>query len=266
MPKKQRAFELDALRGLAVICMIFHHLIFDFRYLLELDIFAFQDTTWFYYGIRPIFIMIFVLVSGVCCQFSRNNYVRSAKLLGVSLGFSVVMAIASQISNMEMYIFFNVLHLLTVGTFLYAVISSIENHFLRKFEGNEERRHLVVMRVHAIYLLLTVVLIFADEYIRLFGQNVTGYWLLPLGFLPQQCVGMGDYLPILPWLGVFFGGVVLGRIAYSSRASLFPQANKTVRKVAAPFAFTGRYALWVYIFHQPILLAILFGFRYLGIW
>ena len=45
MDKNKRAFELDALRGFAIFMMILHHMIFDFRYLLGLNVFAFQVFT-----------------------------------------------------------------------------------------------------------------------------------------------------------------------------------------------------------------------------
>jgi hypothetical protein len=37
--------------------------------MLGLDIFAFQDSKWFLYIVRPAFIVIFLVVSGICCHF-----------------------------------------------------------------------------------------------------------------------------------------------------------------------------------------------------
>src|ERR1035437_10966949 len=115
MDKSKRAFELDALRGLALFMMILHHMIFDFRYLLELNVFAFQETYWFNDVVRPVFVGVFVIVSGICCQFSRNNLKRSLKLCLIALGFSAVMGAFSLVSGEELYVFFNVLHLLALG-------------------------------------------------------------------------------------------------------------------------------------------------------
>ena len=42
-----RAFELDVLRGAAVIMMMLHHFIYDLRFIFGLDVFAWQETGFF---------------------------------------------------------------------------------------------------------------------------------------------------------------------------------------------------------------------------
>jgi len=77
---------------------------------------------------------------------------------------------------------------------------------------------------------------------------------------------MGDYLPMLPWLGFFFVGVIISRIGYRGKQTLFPDSPMAVRNAAKPFEWMGRNSLLIYLIHQPVLLAILFGLRYLGVW
>ena len=266
MEKSKRAFELDALRGLALFLMILHHLIFDFRYLLGIDIFAFQETYWFNDVVRPIFVGVFIVVSGICCQFSRNNLKRSLKLLILASGFSVVMGIASVISGYELYVFFNILHLLTVGTFLYGLYSIWEVKNAAKRQKKDPDAKLTSVRGEIMILILASVILFSDQLINIYSSGIHSYWLLPLGFLPENYIGMGDYLPILPWLGFFFVGVIIGRIGYTGKQTLFPDSPNAVLKVSRPFEWFGRNSLLIYLVHQPILLAILFGLRYLGVW
>jgi uncharacterized membrane protein len=118
--KRCRAFELDALRGLALLMMVLHHLVFDLRYLFALDVFAFQETWWFENLLRPTFLNVFLLVSGICCTFSRSNTRRGLRLLVVAIGFTAATSIVSWFSGLDFYILFNVLHLLAVGTLLYS--------------------------------------------------------------------------------------------------------------------------------------------------
>jgi uncharacterized membrane protein len=278
MQKNNRAFELDALRGLALFLMICHHAIFDFRYLLEINIFAFQETDWFNYILQPVFLCVFLAVSGICCQFSRNNLRRSLKLLILALVFSIAMALFSQYSNQDLYVFFNILHLLTVGTFLFGLLSLWEERRNRKTmeatvsvsdsSASEDQADIVPLssKVDIALIILASSLILSDQLRDVFRFEVQSYWLLPLGFLPKNYISMGDYLPILPWLGFFFVGVVIGRIGYRGKHTLFPRAPKAVKLIARPFEWFGRNSLIIYLVHQPIILAILYGLRYLGVW
>lgn len=267
MDKTKRAFELDALRGLALFGMILHHLIYDFRYMLGLNIFAFQDSNWFLYIVRPAFIVIFLVVSGICCQFSRNNIRRAVKLFAVALLFSVAMGVVSVILNEELYVFFNVLHLLTVGTLLYGIFTIVENRMIRKSSDQKKTDGIAISTYGDVILILFAsILFYASELIPVYSSSVKGYWLLPFGFLPKDFIGMGDYMPIFPWLGFFIAGVVIGRLAYRQKHSIFPNASKTLRGISVPFEWLGRNSLIIYVFHQPLLLAILFGLRYLGVW
>lgn len=267
MDKTKRAFELDALRGLALFGMILHHLIFDFRYMLGLDVFAFQDSKWFLYIVRPAFIVIFLVVSGICCQFSRNNIKRSVKLFAVAMVFSLAMGLASYFLKEELYVFFNVLHLLTVGTLLYGLFSKIENRIIRTSSDRKDSEGVAVSTYGDILLILVAsILLYASELISVYSSSVKGYWLLPLGFLPKDFIGMGDYMPIFPWLGFFVAGVVIGRLAYRQKRTIFPNAPKALLSISVPFEWLGRNSLLIYVFHQPVILAILYGLRYLGVW
>ena len=197
MDKTKRAFELDALRGLALFGMILHHLIFDFRYMLGLNVFAFQDSNWFLYIVRPAFIVIFLVVSGICCQFSRNNIRRALKLFGVALIFSLAMGLASFFLKEDLYVFFNVLHLLTVGTLLYGLFSMFEERRIRKTSDQIKTQGIGISTYGDIILILFAsILFYASELIPVYSSSIRGYWLLPFGFLPKDFIGMGDYMPI----------------------------------------------------------------------
>lgn len=244
-----RAFELDMLRGLAVLMMILHHFIFDLRYLLGLKVFAFQEAWWFDALLRPVFLFVFLGVSGVCCTFSRSNSKRALKMVLAALLFTGVTTAVWLIADLELAIFFNVLHLLALGTLIYAILEKkIKNqkYFL------------------PILVLAGSLLIWGGTIIP-YAPRPQGYLLLPLGFLPQNAVTMGDYMPILPWLGFFFIGAALGRLLYAQGCSLLPNASQRLLRVVSPFTWLGRNALMVYIFHQPIILLVLFGLRWVGL-
>jgi len=266
MEKTIRAFELDSLRGFALFMMILHHMIFDFRYLLGLKVFAFQESLWFNHILQPAFLIIFLVVSGICCQFSRNNIRRSLKLFIISAVFSLGMFAGSVIFKQELYVFFNVLHLLAVGTLLYGLFSLWEEKMTKRQKKSDFPSFDTSKYGDIILVLLSCAIIYGDQLTSVYAGRVQSYWLLPLGFLPDNYIGMGDYLPILPWLGFFFAGAVIGRIAYKQKTTIFPRTPDSVLTFTRPFAWFGRNSLLIYLVHQPILLAILYGLRYLGVW
>lgn len=278
MKNNDRAFELDALRGLSIFLMICHHLIWDIRYILGYtELFKFEKGYFFNYVLQPLFLCCFILISGVCCTFSRNNLKRSLRLMIGALTLSLIMALASfvllkleMISDLKqegLFVFFNILHLLTVGTFLCYIVEKAESRSKRADSPPDP----VMLNspsswTNSILIISALILFVAEPFVRKMSQRVDTYAFLPFGVLPESYISMGDYLPMVPWLGVFLVGMVLGRILYSGKMTLFPGAPLTLRRITRPFEWIGRHSLFVYLIHQPILLAILFGGYYAGLW
>jgi uncharacterized membrane protein len=251
--RNERAFELDALRGLALVMMILHHLAFDLRYIMGLDVFAFQETWWFENLLRPVFLNVFLVVSGICCSFSRSNTRRGLRLLAVALLFTVATSVAAFFTQQPLYILFNVLHLLALGTLLYSALTWIERR-----QGR--RRPMVDV---LLVLIAAVVLWFSSLLPHWADQG--SYWLLPFGLLPSNLPGMADYLPLIPWLGFFLAGAVIGRQVYVNQTCAFPNAPAWLVTGSQPFVFVGTRSLLIYALHQPVILAILYLLRFIGV-
>ena len=83
--KKQRLILLDELRGFAVCCMVFYHGFYSLASIFGLSIG--RDLLYFFMPAEPWFAGLFILISGICCNFSHSNAVRGAKLLLVGLAF-----------------------------------------------------------------------------------------------------------------------------------------------------------------------------------
>jgi uncharacterized membrane protein len=88
---------------------------------------------------------------------------------------------------------------------------------------------------------------------------------MPLGLYPENVVGMADYLPIIPWLGFFLAGAIIGRQVYSNRQSAFPGAPGWLLQVSRPLEFMGRHSLVIYAVHQLVMLPVLAGLQFLGL-
>ena len=123
---KDRAWELDFLRGIALLMMLFMHMSWDVRYEFRVNVFSYLETGWFWSFVHPVIVVLFVSVSGICCTLSRNNVKRGLKLLGASLILTLVTFLITRFAGIECLIIFNVLAVLTCGVFLYALISFIE--------------------------------------------------------------------------------------------------------------------------------------------
>lgn len=75
-------------------------------------------------------------------------------------------------------------------------------------------------------------------------------WLIPLGLTPPDFAS-SDYFPVLPYLGFFLLGTVLGRWLYPEKVSLFPGVDPAGQP-ARFLCFCGRASLPIYLLHQPV--------------
>lgn len=236
--KLPRIAFLDEVRGLCCLLMVFHHAFYTAGY-----IFGAQWGRWlfdFFAAASPFFAGIFILLCGICCRFSRSNLKRGLLLAAVSVGMSVVLWLFFP----QGMIWYGVLHFLATAILLYAVGRRLWNKI----------PPLAGLAVCAVY---TVAFWHISPqwggYIGVKGLLSwdipaawqVQWWLFPLG------IGIGesaDYFPLLQWLGVFFGGVFLGRWAKEGR---FP---RWMNRSRLPWlGKVGNYTLWVYVAHQPIL-------------
>ena len=245
--KKQRAFELDALRGVAIVMMMFMHFSYDIRYEFGFDTFAYLRSAWFWSFVHPIIIVLFVGLSGICCTFSRNNFKRGGKLLLVALAFTAVTSFITFKIGINCLILFNVLHMLSVSTLVYALIALIEKY--TKIKANQ----------------LTFILILFGLWVCMTNNNLDMYayesdnmLLYPLGIMVQGQPDVADYMPLIPWMGVFLIGAAAGRVLYKEKKTLFGGAGKTVRAITRPLEFMGRHSLIIYLVHQPVIYGVLY--------
>jgi uncharacterized membrane protein len=228
-----RIWEIDFLRGLSIILMLFYHAGFDLSELCGIRTII---------GIRLniegsvfkilviVFAGLFVLLCGASSTLTRSNIRRAWKLLGIA----VLVTVASYIFNPAEAIHFGILHCLGVSILIYGWTLAKAKPWL-----SAAAAALVFGLSAAVPMALKNTPIHSD-------------WLLPFGII-SDTYGSLDYFPLLPWLGVFFAGTALGKWLYADRQS-------RIRKIL-PESFiniAGRHSLLIYIIHQPIFLAILY--------
>lgn len=247
MTRKNRAFELDLLRGIAIIMMMFMHFSYDIRYEFGFDTFEYLRSNWFWTFVHPIIIVLFVGISGICCTFSKNNFKRGGKLLLVALAFTLVTYVITEFVGVYCLIIFNVLHMLAISTLIYAFVELIE-----------KKSGVAPNQVTFILLLVGVWITMTNNYLGEYDYSSSNMLLYPLGIRVQGEPSVADYMPLIPWLGVFLICAAAGRILYKEKKTLFTDAGKTVRTLSRPIEFLGRHSLIIYLVHQPLMYGILY--------
>ena len=117
---------------------------------------------------------------------------------------------------------------------------------LIEFIKNEKIKTVIYLSSASIMIILHAIF---------FDPNRSGIFvgLLGIGYLPFHT---GDTVGIMPFVGIVFIGVVVGKLLKRKRL-LKPSAPPTPLR---PACFVGRYALLTYILHQPLLLIIILLF------
>jgi uncharacterized membrane protein len=245
--KKDRAFELDFLRGIAIVMMMFMHFSYDIRYEFGCDTFEYLRTGWFWSFVHPIIIVLFVGLSGICCTFSRNNLKRGLKLLAVAMAFTVVTSFVTYKMGIYCLILFNVLHMLSISTLVYAFFT-----FIEKKAKIKKEQMTFVMLLFGTWVAMTA------NHLDMFDCSTSNMLFYPLGFVIKGEPDVADYMPLIPWLGVFLICAAAGRILYSEKKTLFGGAGKVTRAITRPLEFLGRHSLIIYLVHQPVIYGVLY--------
>ena len=234
---KKRIWELDALRGLLLLLMVLVHLYYD---LAELFAFAGFSLTEPFRRLMAWGGVSFVLLSGCCASLGSHPLRRGMQVLACGLLVSAVTAGLALVShNGAMAVRFGVLHCLGCCMILWV--------FLRKMPS-------------FVLIFTSVWLILAGLWLR--QRSFSFSWLLPLGFMPRNFVTV-DYFPLLPHLGFFLLGAVVGKRLCRRGNGLLPEAFGN-RKFFRFLGFCGRHSLLIYLLHQPVITGLLWSISLLA--
>jgi uncharacterized membrane protein len=236
---RERLWEIDALRGVAVVAMVLYHFSYDLAYFGHFDVRFFRSGIGLDMG-RMIG-GSFIFLAGLSLTLSyrraavsraparrpfRKYLLRGGRIF--SYGMAITLLTLIFLPNEP--IVFGILHLIGASIIL-------AYPFLNLKLPN---------------VALGLVCIAAGLLLR--GLDVETPWLVWLGTDPTFF--MLDYWPILPWFGVMLLGVAVGNTLYGGRVKRTDRPSSRP-PAARPLTFLGRHSLPVYLVHQPILLAAL---------
>jgi uncharacterized membrane protein len=234
-----RLWEVDTVRGLAVLAMIFFHFMWDLQFfgLTNVDVFS-PPWQLFARGIGTTFMFVMGVsltldaarFAGNSREIWRRNLKRGLMIFGA--GLLVTLATFFVVGNS--FVRFGILHLAGASIILATPF---------------------VNRRAAVPLVAGVVLIALGF---VFGNlSAPDPWFIPLG-IQQAGVEMVDYYPLVPWFGVVLLGVAFGAWAYPNKQRRFHVPDWGSAWPARALQWMGRHSLAIYLLHQPILIALIF--------
>ena len=217
--------------------MVIYHTTFDLDVLGGYDV---QSTTGVWMLFADVTAGLFLFLVGVSLAISRaRTSLTGWRLFGKYLArglrvlaYGMILTVVFLFLDMGV-VAFGILHLIGVSIIL-------SYPFLRLRLTN---------------LVLGILIFATGQYVL--AQNFTseGFWLLPFGVLPEG-VMMPDYRPLLPWFGAVLVGLSFGNVVYAGGLRPAILAN-TAPLLARPLLPLGRNSLFIYLIHQPIIVAVL---------
>lgn len=238
--KKERFWEIDFLRGLAIIKMI----IFNWSFaLFYLGIYTFNEGLM----LPGLAAAVFIFLSGLSLTISysrirkwkrRDIYKKYFSRGLMIFAYGLIITAITYLTFPEAFIIFGILHFLG--------ISIILGQFFLNYK-----------RFNIFLGLLIIVLGF---YIQ--NLSVDSPWFLWLGFAPNTFFTF-DYFPLLPWFGVSLLGIFFGNVFYENGKRKFNIKDHSKNPVVSFLSLLGRKSLYIYLAHQPLLIIFLmiFGFK-----
>ena len=268
---KSRIWELDFLRGFAIIMVVLDHAFYDFSSLFSnwagcgsplLEWLNEVGTKYLHSDVRafwrPAFLFVFFSVSGICTGMSRNNLKRGLKLWVVACGLSLVTFLASEITGENVFILFGVLHCLAIVNLLYALFELIlKGVFLLLAKYGKKEISIKVRQIIKCSLCLIISVVFLivnfEFNIRIHEIESFTKWnesknaLTGMFFYAREWQ-TGDYFPVFPYIIFFFFGAFLS-IFYTKKQTLLPRLDGVWHNV---FTVFGRHSLGMYLMGQVV--------------
>jgi uncharacterized membrane protein len=235
----QRFIEIDMLRGVAIILMIFGHILWDLDYFGLLPI-----NSGIYSALQSTVPPLFFLLVGMSLIVSKkkvehnpkideNVYYKNLVVRGMNIFcLGMCLTIGSLIFFPEKIVFFGVLHCIGLSIALSTI-------FLKY------RKYVPFFAVSFIF----IGWIFMQSYIQnptllhlIIGQHSVDLWSYTL-----------DYFPIMPWFGLVLLGIIIGDGLYEGSSRRFHMPNLSKYKPIKIFQWCGQHSLGLYLVHQPVI-------------
>lgn len=223
-----RVTELDFFRWIALLLMVYFHLIRSMSELYGYDIIY---STWVNFYIGKISAILFILISGIVFTFGKFNLKRFLLLAGIALAISA----ATYFYNSDYVIVFGIIHFFALSSLLAIVFKKINTYAI---------------------LIIWMAIIRAWPWIGSISAN-SDYLLFI--WVVSKWFQSADFYPLIPRFGVYLLGMWISKIFYTNKRNIFWKIFNVW-----PINFVGRNTLLIYLIHQPIIILVLYLIHILG--
>jgi len=241
-----RFWEIDFLRGIAIILMIAYHIFYDLNFF---EVYDFNlDSILFQIFLFPIG-TTFILLVGVSLTLSYNRAKKSLSqdqlikkfiLRGIKIFIlGLIITLITFLFLDKGFVIIGVLHCIGISIILSTIF----------------------IRYRLLNLCLGILFVIIGIYLQTMTFEFN--WLLWLGFIPSNFYTV-DYFPLLPWFGIVLIGIFLGNTFYPSYKRKFKIKDFSYIKSVKVFCFLGKNSLLIYFIHQPIIIGLIQLFKFLN--
>lgn len=267
-PLSNRYLFLDVVRGIAVILMIFYHIIFDLNVLYGIRGIDALKGFWYYEG--RISAILFIGISGVSTAILFNKYdpkkaiqkniKRTIKILFWALCITAITFFIQP----DMTIHFGILHFIGLSTLLSMIVLYFVRLFMSRFndtiQSNLENKSLTFQReANVLFSIGLLWLIVSNPLLNLLPHS---YQFFLLGS-PPETYSSWDYYPLFPYFGIVLIGLAIGiKITKSAHDKKKDTDKNNLFKNNWTRSFLenlGKKSLFIYLLHQPIIILFLKG-------
>ncbi|NOZ71974.1 MAG: DUF1624 domain-containing protein [Chloroflexi bacterium] len=236
----QRFWEIDALRGIAIIMVVIYHIAWDLRAFVGWDI-NLYDGFWHYF--QRVTASTFILLVGLSLTLSYRRvsrfqaehralfpqYLRRGlKIMAWGLLISGVTWLVVR----ENYVQFGILHFIGLSILLAYPL----------------------LPYRTLNLVLGVLFLMLGPVVA--SVQINSEALVWLGLQPPGYAAV-DYFPLVPWFGVVLIGIFLGNWLYTDQGRRFPLIDCSRTPGVNLLGRLGQKTLFIYLVHQPILISFL---------
>lgn len=182
----------------------------------------------------------FIFLAGLSLWLGHGQGIRWPRFLlrlaKIAAGAALVTA-GTRYAFGSQYVFFGILHFIAVASLI----------------------GLPFLRLPAAFILVAAAGAFVTRDL-LAADSFNAPWLVWTGLATEPVYSV-DFIPLSPWFAPFLAGIAAGRLA--AQAGLWSRQPEA-RRLAA-LAWPGRHSLAIYLVHQPILIAIVWGLTRAGL-